>query len=131
MNIALALEYIPRRMKELGHGSDYYLRFKHLIISNEEALEIDAYNQLYILIEESYSVTIESDFGYYDLNQKYLNEQSYEHQGKIVIKNINQDDKVIDIGKGEGTDTGKGLTAVKFIQVIPKHKTKNDHANTI
>lgn len=115
MNIALALEYIPRRMAELGHGSDYYLRFKHLIVADEEILEIDAHNQFYILVEESYDVIIESDFGYYDLNEKYLNEVSYEHQGMISIRNI----------------SGKGATALKFIQIIPKHNTKESHANTI
>jgi hypothetical protein len=124
MNIALALEYIPRRMKELGHGSDYYLRFKHLVIADEEVLEIDAYNQLYILIEENYDVIIESDFGYFDLNNKFLNEVSYEHQGKIVITSAVQED-LGKIGKGQSG------TTLKFIQVIPKHNTKDKHANTI
>jgi hypothetical protein len=108
MTIALALEYIPRRMKEMGFGTEYYIRFRHYVLQPAEQREIDAYNQLFILVEEAEDVRISSDFGLFDLSEEKTNEQNYEHQGAIMI--INE---------------AKHLTHVRFIQVIPKHKKQN------
>ena len=104
MTTALALEYIPRRMKELGFGSDYYMRFRHLVLKGSEAIEVDAFNQIYILIEEAQDCSIRSDFGIYDTSFTLTNEQQYEHQGTIRIKNQRS-----------------GINHLRFIQVIPKH----------
>ena len=107
MTTALALEYIPRRMRELGYGSDYYLRFRHLVLKGGEDTELDAYNQIYILIEEVQDCSIVSDFGIYDTSFTITNEQQYEHQGTIRIKNQRT-----------------GINHVRFIQVIPKRVKK-------
>lgn len=104
MNIALALEYIPRRMKDLGYGSEYYLRFKHLVLQPSEQIEIAAGNQLFILVEETSDVRILSDFAFYDLTDSSTNEQDYEHQGTIQI-----------------TNHASSVTHLRFIQVIPKN----------
>ncbi|MGZ4064216.1 MAG: hypothetical protein ACXVP0_14675 [Bacteroidia bacterium] len=104
MTIALAIEYIPRRMKDLGFGSDYYLRFRHFVLQAAEQLNIDADNHYYILVDEVADVSIASDFGIYDLSDPAVNEQNYEHQGKISI-----------------TNNASGTTHVRFIQVIPKN----------
>lgn len=106
MTIALALEYIPRRMKELGYGANYYIRFRHFVLQPSERIEIDAYNQFYILVEEVADVKVESDFGLFDIAEADTNEQTYEHQGAIVISN-----------------TTDRINHLRFIQVIPKHKT--------
>ena len=107
MNVALALEYIPRRMKELGFGSEYYIRFRHLVLQPNEDIDIDAFNQFFILIDDIGDVSIQSDFGIYDIAEDKTNEQSYEHQGLIQIhNNLSQ------------------INHVKFIQVIPKHQQK-------
>lgn len=87
MTTALALEYIPRRMQELGIGSSYYLRFRHLVLLPGSITELNAYNQFYILLDEAPGLQIESDMGYYDLAENLSNEQSYEHQGLIRIRN--------------------------------------------
>jgi hypothetical protein len=104
MTIALALEYIPRRMRDLGLGSDYYLRFKHYVLQPGEKIEVQADNQFFILVDEVSDVSISSDFGFYDLTDPTTNEQSYEHQGTISISNYAQ-----------------SSTHIRFIQVIPKN----------
>jgi hypothetical protein len=103
MTIALAIEYIPRRMKDLGIA-DYYLRFRHFVLQTAEKIELDANNQFYILVEEVADINISSDFGFYDLSDPMVNEQSYEHQGSISITNY-----------------AAGSTHIRFIQVIPKN----------
>jgi hypothetical protein len=107
MTIALALEYIPRRMKELGYGSDYYIRFRHFVLQPTEKIEVDAYNQFFILVEEATDVSIVSDFGLFDIAEENTNEQTYEHQGTIAI-----------------TNSADRINHLRFIQVIPKHKTQ-------
>jgi hypothetical protein len=104
MTIALAIEYIPRRMRDLGFENNYYLRFKHLIIQPFEKMDVDAENQFYILVEEIADISIISDCGHYDLADTRINEQSYEHQGTITIENQSSQFKHI-----------------RFIQVIPKN----------
>lgn len=101
MTTALALEYIPRRMQELGIGSAYYLRFRHLVLPAGSTTELAAYNQFYILLDEAPGIQIESDMGYYDLAENLTNEQSYEHQGQIRIRNY-----------------AATQNAVRFIQII-------------
>ncbi len=105
MTTSLALEYIPRRMRELGYAQNYYLRFRHLVMQPAEQLELDAYNQIFILVEEPSDVKVQSDFGLYDTTDNQTNEQIYEHQGLIAIENFS-----------------KQVNHVRFIQVIPKHK---------
>lgn len=107
MTIALALEYIPRRMKELGYGAEYYIRFRHFVMQPQEKLEVDAYNQFYILVEEVTDASVSSDFGLFDLAVQNTNEQTYEHQGAIAINNY-----------------ADRINHLRFIQVIPKHKTQ-------
>lgn len=108
MTIALALEYIPRRMEELGYGKNYYIRFRHFVLQPNELVEVDAYNQYFILVQEVADVKVESDFGLYDIAENNTNEQSYEHQGAIIL-----------------TNTSDRINHLRFIQVIPKHKTLN------
>ena len=97
MTINLALEYIPRRMQELGYKADYYIRFRHLLLQPNEEQTIDAFNQFYYLVEEAENVRVEST----------TNEMQYEHQSKIHITNYLS-----------------GINHLRFIQVIPKHKIK-------
>lgn len=105
MTQALALEYIPRRMKELGVNDDYSIRFRHFMLKSEETIVIEADNQFFILTEETTSITITSEMGYYDLSEALSNEQSYEHQGTITLKN-----------------NSSYTVHLRFIQVIPNNK---------
>ena len=106
MTINLALEYIPRRMQELGYKGNYYIRFRHLVLQANEEQTIDAFNQFYYLVEEAQNVRVESETGISDLSESTTNEMQYEHQSKIQIKNYSS-----------------GINHLLFIQVIPKHKT--------
>ena len=115
MTIALALEYIPRRMEELGYEKRYYLRFRHLVLQPSEQLELQAFNQFFILIEEAVDISVESPTGVFDLSLENVNEMQYEHQGQITIINLSSQ-----------------LKHIRFIQVIPKHNqtiTNNDSSN--
>ncbi len=104
MTIALALEYIPRRMNDIGVGSNYFLRFKHLVLRSMETIEIDADNQFFIQLDEVADISIQSEFGIYDLSESNISEQQYEHQGKIILYNYSSD-----------------IKHVRFIQVIPRN----------
>lgn len=108
MTINLALEYIPRRMQELGYGNEYYIRFRHLVLEPEELLKIEAFNQFYILVDAPENVIVLSDFGLFDLSFNKTNEQQYEHQGFITIQNYSST-----------------INHVRFIQVIPKNMVKS------
>lgn len=83
----LALEYIRRRMTEMGH-KDYLLRFRHLLLKVNETREIIGYNQIFMLIEPASDVRIESDVGLFDINEDHANEMQYEHRGKIKTTNL-------------------------------------------
>ena len=107
MTINLALEYIPRRMEELGFGNEYYLRFRHFVLQPSEQLDVPAFNQFFILVDEAQDVSVISEFGIFDLSLKNANEMLYEHQGQIKIQN-----------------NASAINHLRFIQVIPKHKMK-------
>lgn len=112
MNIGLALEYIPRRMDELGYKKDYYMRFRHLVLQPSEHVDIEAYNQFYIMVGEPDKLNVTSEFGVFDLSLGKTNEQIYEHQGFISIQNYSA-----------------SVNHVRFIQVIPKHLTLKNKNN--
>lgn len=96
-------EYIRRRMEELGYGTNYYLRIRQLVLKPSELRQIAAENELWLLLESVDMVSIESDFGFYDLSAFQSNELQWEHQGTILIRNH-----------------AATLRQVQFIQIIPK-----------
>ena len=108
MTIELALEYIPRRMEELGFGNRYTLRFRHLVLQPSDKLTIDAQSQFFILVDQISGISVESQTGLFDLSSSSANEMQYEHQGIINIRNMN----------------GR-TTHIRFIQVIIKHEKTN------
>ncbi len=107
MTTDLALEYIPRRMKELGYEDNYSLRFVHLVLQPAEVRQIEASNEFFILVEEPANVSVESDMGIFNLALPTANEMLYEHQGQITVSNL-----------------AGAINNVRFIQVIPKHNSK-------
>ena len=88
MTSELALDYIARRMEEMGYGKDYLIRFRHILLKLGETREITAYNQIFLLIEPMHDVRIESDVGLFDLSEDHANEMQYEHRGRIMITNL-------------------------------------------
>ena len=114
MTIDTALEYISKRMLEMGHGKNYLLRYRHLIFRPQEKREIIGYNQIYILIEPTKDIRIESDVGLYDQSEDDANELQYEHRGAIKITNVSA-----------------VLNNVRFIQAIPINKENGSNDGTI
>ncbi|WP_207515033.1 hypothetical protein [Longitalea luteola] len=108
MTSDLALEYISKRMLEMGYGNSYLIRFRHLLFRAQEKRELIGYNQLYILIEPTKDIRIESDVGLYDQNEDHANELQYEHRGAIKIINLSP-----------------LLNNVRFIQAIPINQQEN------
>ena len=104
MTTNFAIEYIPRRMQELGVNNNYLLKFRHFVIQPNDKLIVDAYNQYFLLVQAGNDLIVSSEFGVFDLFDTGINEQQYEHQGKITI-----------------TNNSKISKHIKFIQVIPKH----------
>lgn len=88
MTSDLALDYIARRMHEMGFGKNYMLRFRHILLKTSETRELFAYNQIFLLIDPVATIKIESDVGLFDLNEDHANELQYEHRGRIKITNL-------------------------------------------
>jgi hypothetical protein len=103
MTVALALEYIPRRMKELGYGTAYSIRFRHLVLRPGEKRKINGYGEIFLLVNATSDITIKSEFGIYDPVSEAINELQYEHQGMIRVRNYSSQQQ-----------------AVQFIQLIPQ-----------
>lgn len=108
MTSDLALDYINRRMQEMGYGKKYLLRFRHILLKVGETRELVAYNQIFLLIEPMHSIKIESDVGLFDLNEDSANEMQYEHRGRIRITNLSL-----------------SITNARFLQAIPTNKEDN------
>lgn len=106
MTFDFAMEYIPRRMKELGYGNEYHLRLKYYNLGPIEVRTIEAYNQLIILVEVGWNMKVESDMGMVDYTDINLREYQFEHTGLITI-----------------TNKWEGYNDLQFIQVIPKRKS--------
>ncbi len=104
MTVEFAIGFIPNRMKELGYGDNYIIRWRHLFVGASETLSIDANNEYYLLINPANGIEVISKAGAFNISDTAINEMQYEHKGKIQIKNNN---------------TASQL--VLFIQVIPNH----------
>lgn len=106
MTEEFAIGYIiPGRLEELGYGKNYLTpKCRHFSLYAGEIRTIDAYNEYFFLIHADIEIAVNSEFGSYNLNDDTINEQQYEHQGKIIL-----------------TNNSGNLKHIKFIQVIPKH----------
>lgn len=104
MTVAFALDFIPRRMRELGYENNYITRWRQLQLDGDQTLTIEAHNEYYYLIKPNLDFIVQSKFGVNDLTDTSINEMQYEHRGKITIKNKSHDTQLI-----------------QFIQVIPQH----------
>ena len=87
MTADLANEYIKRRMVELGHNDNYYIRFRHFVLGPMEKRKIDYGLQLFVLTEPTENIRIQSEMGIFDLLEIATNELQYEHQGTIQLTN--------------------------------------------
>jgi len=105
MTVEFALDYIPRRMKEMGYGDNYIIRWRHFQLLSGEVLSLPSYNEYFLLINPIPTLEVRSKTGHFNLTDITINEMQYEHRGKIDVKNTVKEDCM-----------------VLFIQVIPNHK---------
>jgi len=103
----LISEYIRSRMEKLNYGTEYYIEFRHLVLQPGQHKDIEAYNDLMVLVEPVEGVNIKSDFGMFDLSFDRIDELQYVHQGFISIHNYSP-----------------SLNHVQFVQVTPILKSK-------
>jgi hypothetical protein len=104
MNETLAMEFVKRRMNELGFGENYISDIKHLVLLPNEKREVSAFNEFYYLLRDTENIRIRSDFGFYDLSFAHTNAQSYEHHGQIFLEN-----------------TSPLRNHLRFLHILPKH----------
>ena len=103
MTTGFAIDYIPKRMCELGYGDCYIVRYRHLVLQPRETRKIDAAGQLLLLVDPCGDIRVESIAGMYDQSEDQVNEFSYEHRGETVV-----------------TNQSIFISHVRFIQVIPQ-----------
>jgi len=108
MNEGTAITIAEHKMKELGVGKNYILRYRHFRLDPYEVREIKGQNHVYILTYPFFNISILSKAGIYDLEDNGVNELQHVHTGKIRIEN----------------KSNVRLDA-KFIQVIPTTTNKN------
>jgi hypothetical protein len=106
MTAEFAIDFIPRRMKELGYGIEYIVRWRQFQLELNGILDIDAQNEYYYLVNPGNNVEVSSKFGIYNNADTSINEAQFEHRGKIRIKNFSP-----------------LPLFVQFIQVIPNHNS--------
>lgn len=104
MTINFALEYIPRRTEEMCWGHQYSIRLRHFVLQPLEGKLIEVKDCIFILVDPSREITVESDMGCYDVYFNNSEEFQYEYQTDIMLRNNSPED----------------VFSVKFIQVIPK-----------
>ena len=100
----LITSYLDKRMAELGHCQGYAVRLRHYVIQPSGTLEVAAWGELFVLVEDVQDLRIESDRGVYDTaTPDTTSEQQHEHSGQIFLENLASD----------------CACHVRFIQAIP------------
>lgn len=94
------IHYAPQRVKQLGY-TIFHLRYRDLVIEAGSSVTIQAYNELYFIVDDPSGLVIESDYGLYDSSDDPLPDNIHQHRGEIVI-----------------TNPGTASRRIKFIQVI-------------
>lgn len=105
MNEGTAIEIAEQKMKELGVGKEYIIRYRHLMLDAGEKKKIKGENHLYILVQPDLGIMVASKAGIYNMRDAGINEQQYIHRGQLLIESFL-----------------RSRIGVKFIQVIPKQK---------
>lgn len=107
MEEGTAIAVAKGKMKEIGIGDEYILRYRHFRLDAEETRTVKADNQYFILINSESQVKVKSKRGLYDMEDDGINELSHLHSGKIEI-----------------TNQTNLRTDAKFLQVIPLESKK-------
>ena len=87
MTPEIVMDYVKRRMQELGHGEKFVTRLRHLILEPLDKFSIRTGSDLFVIIDAPEDLRVESDHGVYDLSDPDISEMEYEHSGLITITN--------------------------------------------
>jgi hypothetical protein len=79
-------QIIPHRMKELEYKR-YHEHHRDFIMDAESMLTIQAYNELYFIVDDPIGIIVASDYGMYDSTDEPLEENVHQHRGEIIIQN--------------------------------------------
>lgn len=93
-------QIIPQRMKELEYKR-FHEHHRDFVLEAESTIKINAYNELYFIVDDPVGLIVESDYGMYDSTDEPLEENVHQHRGEIIIQN-----------------PGTGKRRIKFIQAI-------------
>lgn len=100
MKEEVAIRYIPQRVSERGF-SKHRLVYQDLNLKAKDFLKLAAFNEIWFVLEVEEGISIRSDFGVYNYEDRELTENVHEHGDDIIIEN-----------------TSNQVRKVKFIQVI-------------
>ncbi len=100
MNDLCPITYAKARVLERGY-SEYRLVFRDLQLQPQGARTVNAYNEIWLLLEADIGIRVESDYGIYDYSNVNLMEQIHEHADRIKLVN-----------------TVNSIQKIKFLQVI-------------
>lgn len=89
MTESFILDYIPKRMKQLGYDK-WHIRYRDLGLWPEIEVALPAYNEIWFMVGAPTDFYIESDYGIYDGSQVAQHEYSHEHRGNILIRNTSK-----------------------------------------
>lgn len=106
MTEGTAIEFARLTMKELGVGECYTLRYRQIQIPPFRKVELNATNEIIILIKPSYFLKAYSKAGILNRTDRLINEHQYIHRGKTILINQN----------------GRTYLNVTILQVIPNLK---------
>jgi hypothetical protein len=89
MTVGFLQEYIPRRMKEMGHGDDYELEMRTIILNGGETISLTVRNSWIWtpldLITTAGDIEITSEFGHYSATGTNTRENHYEFTGQVKV----------------------------------------------
>jgi len=92
MKAEFVIQFLPRMMQERGHGDNYTVAYRDVVVGANKRVKIDAANMFFFFVEGfSADVVITSETGIYDLRSEHINEQQHEHTGEIVIENSSEE----------------------------------------
>lgn len=103
MTEGIAIEVARHTMHEWGVGENYLMRYRHYTLGPLYFVDIDAQNEVFILLTPDDFTQVSSQIGMFQLVQVGIQEQQYVHTGKIRVDNLADLNPI----------------QVKFLQVIP------------
>lgn len=89
MDASLLKELLHQRITERGYSvATSQIAYRDLMLASGQQRHIQAYNQLWLLIDDVPGLRINSSYGLYDLSNFAADEQQHEHTDQITLENL-------------------------------------------